>query len=267
MSHELQFYIDGAWVAPVQPKFLDVIDPSTEDAFTQIAIGSKADVDKAVAAAKRAFPTFGFTTPRGAARRCCNRIVEIYKKRSEDLAHAVSRRDGRAAARSRCECPGRHRPRASREDDRGARDLRVRAGRGTATWSSRSRSASCGLITPWNWPLNQIACKVAPALAAGCTMVLKPSEIAPLDAIIFAEIMRRGRRAQGRVQPGQWRRPDGRPGDRQPSRRRHGVVHRLDPRRHPGRQGRRRHRQARRPGARRQVGQHPASPTSISQSR
>ena len=93
MSHELQFYIDGAWVAPVQPKFLDVIDPSNEDAFAKIAMGSKADVDKAVAAAKRAFATFGFTS-REARLALLRRIVEVYKKRSEDLALAVSKEMG-----------------------------------------------------------------------------------------------------------------------------------------------------------------------------
>ena len=125
------------------------------------------------------------------------------------------------------------------------------------TPSSRSRSASCGLITPWNWPLNQIVCKVAPALAAGCTMVLKPSEIAPLSAIIFAEILRRCGRTQGRLQPGQRRRADGRPGDRRhpdidmvsfTGSTRAGILRR---------QGRRRHREAR--GARSSAASRPTS--------
>ena len=93
MSHELQFYIDGAWVEPATPKFLDVIDPSNEDAFAKIAVGSKADVDKAVAAAKRAFSTFGFTS-REERLALLRRIVSVYKKRSADLALAVSREMG-----------------------------------------------------------------------------------------------------------------------------------------------------------------------------
>lgn len=93
MSHELQFYIDGAWVDPVAPKVFDVVDPSSEDVFAQISLGSKADVDKAVAAARRAFLTFGFTSP-AERLELLRRIVEVYKKRSNDLALAVSREMG-----------------------------------------------------------------------------------------------------------------------------------------------------------------------------
>ena len=93
MSHNLQFYIDGAWVDPVVPNNFDVIDPSTEDAFAQISLGTKADVDKAVAAAKRAFNTFGFTSVEERLD-ILNRVIEIYKKRSKDLALAVSREMG-----------------------------------------------------------------------------------------------------------------------------------------------------------------------------
>ena len=93
MSHNLQFYIDGAWVDPVVPNTLDVIDPSNEDAFAQISLGSKADVDKAVAAARRAFNSFGFTEV-GERLDLLNRIITVYKKRSADLAVAVSREMG-----------------------------------------------------------------------------------------------------------------------------------------------------------------------------
>ncbi|RUW67117.1 aldehyde dehydrogenase family protein, partial [Mesorhizobium sp. M1E.F.Ca.ET.063.01.1.1] len=93
MSHDLQFYIDGAWVDPVVPNSFDVIDPSTEDAFAQISLGTKADVDRAVAAAKRAFASFGFTEV-GERLDILNRVIEIYKKRSKDLALAVSREMG-----------------------------------------------------------------------------------------------------------------------------------------------------------------------------
>ena len=186
MSHNLQFYIDGAWVDPVVPKTLDVIDPSNEDAFAQISLGSKADVDKAVAAAKRAFNSYGFTEVEERLD-ILNRVIEVYKKRSSDLALAVSREMGA--------------PRQFALDSQvgvGLAHLQKMA-EVLKTFQFRQTKGSSivvkepigvvGLITPWNWPLNQITCKVGPALAAGCTMVLKPSEIAPLDAIIFAEII------------------------------------------------------------------------------
>ena len=186
MSHDLQFYIDGAWVDPVTPNPLDVIDPSNEDAFARISLGSKADVDRAVAAAKRAFATFGFSS-RAERLDLLHRIIEVYKKRSADLALAVSREMG--APRSFA---------LSNQVGIGLSHLNKMAevldgfafqhAKGSAL-IVKEPIGVVGLITPWNWPLNQITCKVAPALAAGCTMVLKPSEIAPLDAIIFAEIL------------------------------------------------------------------------------
>ncbi|MDQ0470614.1 aldehyde dehydrogenase family protein [Labrys wisconsinensis] len=186
MSHDLQFYIDGAWVDPIAPSVLDVIDPSNEDAFARISLGSKADVDKAVAAARRAFATFGFTS-RAERLELLRRIVEVYKKRRHDLALAVSREMGaprQFALESQVGIGLAHLEKIVQvlesfefEHVKGS-SLVVKEPIGVV-----------GLITPWNWPLNQITCKVGPALAAGCTMVLKPSEIAPLDAIIFAEIL------------------------------------------------------------------------------
>jgi len=186
MSHNLQFYIDGEWVNPVGPGRLDVIDPSTEEAFAQIALGTAADVDKAVEAARRAFATFGLSTIDERVD-LLKRVVEVYRKRSGDLALAVSREMGA--------------PRKMAEDAQVTaglghlekiiqvlRDFRFQHVKGSAL-VVKEPIGVVGLITPWNWPLNQITGKVAPALAAGCTMVLKPSEIAPLDAVIFAEIM------------------------------------------------------------------------------
>jgi len=182
----MQFYIDGAWVDPVVPHPFDVVDPSNEDVFAQISLGSKADVDKAVAAAKRAFNSYGFTEVEERLD-ILNRVIEVYKKRSSDLAQAVSREMGA--------------PRQFALDSQvgvGLAHLQKMA-EVLKTFQFRQTKGSSivvkepigvvGLITPWNWPLNQITCKVGPALAAGCTMVLKPSEIAPLDAIIFAEII------------------------------------------------------------------------------
>ncbi len=186
MSHDLQFYIDGAWVDPVTPEPFDVIDPSNEDAFARISLGSKADVDRAVAAARRAFPSFSRTTP-AERRDLLRRIVEVYRSRESELAVRVSREMGapRAYALSAQVASGLAHLEKMVEvlgtfafEERKGTSLVIKEAVGVV-----------GLITPWNWPLNQITCKVAPALAAGCTMILKPSEIAPLDAIIFAEIL------------------------------------------------------------------------------
>ena len=186
MSHELQFYIDGAWVDPVAPHPFEVIDPSNEEAFATISLGGKADVDKAVAAAKRAFRTFSRLSV-AERRDLLERIIAVYKRRSPDLALAIPREMGAprpfaltsqvgiglAHLQKMLEVLGRF----SFEERKGT-SLVVKEPVGVV-----------GLITPWNWPLNQITCKVGPALAAGCTMVLKPSEVAPLDAIVFAEIL------------------------------------------------------------------------------
>ncbi|SJZ56223.1 aldehyde dehydrogenase (NAD+) [Enhydrobacter aerosaccus] len=186
MAHERQFYIDGAWVDPVEPALLDVIDPSTEEAYTQIAVGSPADVDRAVASARRAFPAYARTT-RKERLELLRAILAEYHKRRADVGDAISREMGAPLAFAR----------------------EIQAGRGIAhlermievletypfdyvegtTLIAREPIGVCGLITPWNWPINQIACKVLPALAAGCTMVLKPSEEAPIDAIVWSEIM------------------------------------------------------------------------------
>ena len=186
MAHELQFYIDGAWVDPVTPNVLDVIDPSTEDAFAQISLGSKADVDKAVAAAKRAFHTFGFSEVEERLG-ILERIVDVYKKRRNDLALAVSREMGaprQFALDSQVGIGLAHLTKMVET----LRNFQFRQVKGNDL-VVKEPIGVVGLITPWNWPLNQITCKVGPAIAAGCTMVLKPSEIAPLDAIIFAEIL------------------------------------------------------------------------------
>jgi aldehyde dehydrogenase (NAD+) len=186
MSNHLKFFIDGAWVDPVTPRTLDVIDPSTEEAYTQISVGSAADVDKAVAAAKTAFASFSLTT-KAERLALLKRILEVYNERFEDIAQAVSQEMGAPLPF--------------------ARDAQAWAGRGhmeatIAAFEAMEFSETigtttvlkepigvCALITPWNWPLNQIVCKVAPAIAAGCTVVLKPSEIAPISGIVFAEVM------------------------------------------------------------------------------
>jgi aldehyde dehydrogenase (NAD+) len=186
MSHHLQFYIDGAWVDPVVPARLDVIDPAQEEAYTAISVGSRADVDRAVAAAKAAFPAFARTT-KAERLALLRRVLEIYKERFEDIAQAVSREMGAPLGFARA---------AQAWAGRGHLESTIAALEDYAFEHQRGSTrvvkepvGVCALITPWNWPLNQIVCKVAPAIAAGCTMVLKPSEIAPISGLIFAEIM------------------------------------------------------------------------------
>ncbi|MBS7543784.1 aldehyde dehydrogenase family protein [Ancylobacter oerskovii] len=186
MSHHQKFYIDGAWVDPVEPRLLDVIDPSTEEPYTRIAIGSAGDVDKAVAAAKAAFATFS-RVPKAERLALLNRILAAYNERFEDIARAVSQEMGAplSFARDAQAWAGRAHIEAT---IKAFESYAFTEHRGT-TMVVKEPIGVCALITPWNWPLNQIACKVAPAIAAGCTVVLKPSEIAPISGILFAEVM------------------------------------------------------------------------------
>jgi aldehyde dehydrogenase (NAD+) len=186
MNHNLQFFIDGEWVDPATPARLEVIDPSTEESFTEISVGSAADVDRAVAAAKRAFETFS-QTAKDERLALLRRILIEYDRRYEDIAQAVSREMGAPitmARDSQTFCGQAHFKATIEALERFEFEER----RGT-TMVLREPVGVCALITPWNWPLNQIVCKVAPALAAGCTMVLKPSEIAPISAVVFSEVM------------------------------------------------------------------------------
>jgi aldehyde dehydrogenase (NAD+) len=186
MSHELQFYIDGAWVEPSSTATLEVIDPSTEEAYTRIAMGTAADVGRAVAAAKAAFPAFS-TTSREERVALLQRLLQAYRARYQDIADAISREMGAPASLAK-------QAQAAMGVAHISEMISVLKGfafehqKGT-TLIAHEPIGVCGFITPWNWPINQIMCKVAPALAAGCTMVLKPSEIAPIDAIIFAEVV------------------------------------------------------------------------------
>ncbi|CDZ57503.1 aldehyde dehydrogenase family protein [Neorhizobium galegae] len=186
MSNHLKFFIDGAWVEPAIPVALDVIDPSTEEAYTRIALGSKADVDKAVAAARAAFAPFSQWSKEERLA-LLRRILAEYEKRYEDIAQAVSQEMGApiAFARDAQAAAGQGHLKATIEAFEAYEFTETR---GTTT-IVKEPIGVCALITPWNWPLNQIVCKVAPAIAAGCTMVLKPSEIAPISGIIFAEVM------------------------------------------------------------------------------
>jgi aldehyde dehydrogenase (NAD+) len=186
MDH-LKFYIDGAWVDPVTPATIDVINPATEKAFTQISAGSAQDVDLAVAAARRAFTSYSQWSVQQRLE-LLEKIRAIYKDYFDDIAQAISDEMGAPidlARGSQAKLGHGHIKSAikallnfsfeSIEDDMILRYEPI---------------GVCGMITPWNWPMNQVAVKVMPALAAGCTMVLKPSEESPLDSMIFTEVLR-----------------------------------------------------------------------------
>jgi aldehyde dehydrogenase (NAD+) len=186
MREYLKFYIDGQWVDPVELRILDVDNPTLEQVGGTIAIGSAADVDKAVKAARKAFNTWSQST-REERLDVLQAILAEYQKRAGDLADAVHEEMGAPpslASNSQVMMGVAHLATAidvlknySFEEPHGA------------TMVVKEPIGVCGLITPWNWPINQIACKVFPALAAGCTMVLKPSEVAPFSGQIFTEVV------------------------------------------------------------------------------
>ncbi|MBV0913348.1 aldehyde dehydrogenase family protein [Anianabacter salinae] len=191
MQNARNFYIDGAWVSPASPNDLAVIDPSTEDACATISLGGQADTDAAVAAARAAFEGWAYGTSKADRIAALERFLAVYKARSEDMAQAISMEMGAPIGM--------------------ARQSQWGAGAGhTKTFIQLYKSFEhermlgdhapedrilydpigvVGMITPWNWPMNQVTLKVIPALLVGCTCVLKPSEIAPLSSIVFAEMM------------------------------------------------------------------------------
>jgi len=187
MREYLKFYIDGEWVDPAEGlKTLDVENPATEEVCGRIALGSAADVDRACKAARKAFASWSQTS-REERLEVLGRILAEYQKRFGDLATAVTEEMGAPASlaqRAQVPIGMAHLATAAEvlktfkfEEDRGPTKI------------VKEPIGVCGFITPWNWPLNQIVCKVAPAIATGCTMVLKPSEVAPFSGHIFAEIM------------------------------------------------------------------------------
>jgi len=186
VDNATRFYIDGQWVEPSTDATLEVINPATEQPIVKIAMGAQADVDAAVAAAKTAFESYSQTTKEERLA-LLDRIIEVYTGRLGDLAATVSEEMGAPLKMAqRAQAPsGLGHFMAARKV---LAEFEFEKEQGT-TLVVREPIGVCALITPWNWPLNQITCKVAPALAAGCTMVLKPSEVAPLNAIIFTEIL------------------------------------------------------------------------------
>src|SRR4051812_24309548 len=183
---KLKFYIDGGWVDPATPSTLGIVNPATEEIFAQISLGSRVDVDRAAKAARRAFATYSVTS---VEQRLCwlQKIIEGFRARLPELARMMTQEMGAPITFA----TQRQATVALFHFEEAARVLanykfEQRMGNGIVR---REPIGVCGLITPWNWPLNQVASKVGPALATGCTVVLKPSEIAPLSAMLFAEIV------------------------------------------------------------------------------
>jgi aldehyde dehydrogenase (NAD+) len=185
-GHLDRLFIDGEWVLPAGQARARVIDPSTEEPVAQIALGNALDVDRAVAAARRAFATWSVSSPQSRAA-ILGRVHGLILERAEMFAEAISLEMGASIASARAaQVP------IAAEHIRVARDLAASyefvTHRGD-TAIVREAIGVCGLITPWNWPLYQITAKVGPALAAGCTVVLKPSELSPLSAALFAQLL------------------------------------------------------------------------------
>ena len=190
MQDATRHYINGQWVASIDGREIAVENPSTEEKIATITLGGVADADAAVAAAKSAFPAWAATDPLGRIA-ALERLMEVYKSRAEDMAQAISVEMGAPIALARTAQVG-----------AGAGHLKntIRAAKAFDFERPLGEHAPsdmilyepvgvCALITPWNWPMNQVMLKVAPALAAGCTVVLKPSELSPLSAILLAEMI------------------------------------------------------------------------------
>ncbi|MDY6871202.1 MAG: aldehyde dehydrogenase family protein [Actinomycetota bacterium] len=186
MREYLKFYIDGQWVEPLRPNALEVENPTTEEVSGRIALGSSADVDLAVSAARRAFATWSQTT-REERLDVLQAILAEYQKRVGDLADAVSEEMGAPASLAAGPQVGMGLGHLMTAIDV-LKNFEFEEQHGS-TLVVKEPVGVCGLITPWNWPINQIACKVFPALSTGCTMVLKPSEVAPYSAQILTEIV------------------------------------------------------------------------------
>src|SRR6266404_8501939 len=186
MRECLKFYIDGKWIDPAELKTVNAVNPATEQVSGKIALGSAADVDKAVKAARKAFASWSRTT-REQRLEVLSRILEEYQKRSGDLAAAITEEMGAPkglAGGFQVGLGAGHLNTAIEV----LKKFKFEEQRGS-TLIVKEPIGVCGLITPWNWPINQIAVKVFPAMATGCTMILKPPQLAPYSAQIFTEVL------------------------------------------------------------------------------
>lgn len=190
LIQKTDFYIDGAWRAPVEAKSIEVINPANEKPYAVISAGSAKDIDLAVAAARKAFPSWSETS---AVDRIgyIRRLVEIYEARLEEMAKAISLEMGApiTLARESQAAAGLSHTKAFIAAFENFEFEELLSPKFPNQTIVREPIGVCGLITPWNWPMNQIALKVIPALAVGCTVILKPSEIAPMSAMLFAEFV------------------------------------------------------------------------------
>jgi len=190
MQEAREFYINGAWVAPLAGSPLEVVDPSTEEAYAVISLGGQADTDAAVGAARAAFEGWAYSDPR-ARLEIVKRILDIYKARAEDMAQAISREMGAPIdyARSAQVTAGSWHIGNFIKAFEKVEFIAPLGDHAPEDRIIKEAVGVCALITPWNWPMNQVTLKTIPALLAGCTMVLKPSEIAPMSSLLFAEIL------------------------------------------------------------------------------
>jgi aldehyde dehydrogenase (NAD+) len=187
MSNLKNFYINGAWVAPVTAHDYDVINPSNEEVCATISLGGQADTDAAVSAARAAFDSWSQTS-KAERLTLLNKLLEVYKSRAEEMAQAMSIEMGAPIDMSRTNQTGAgswHLEGFIKAFENFEFDRDFNATEKTLL----EPIGVCALITPWNWPMNQIVLKAVPAIATGCTVVLKPSEIAPLSGVLFAEFM------------------------------------------------------------------------------
>ena len=190
MIEKRDFYINGAWVAPKTPRDHPVIDPATEDPCAMISLGSDADVEAAIAAAEAAAPAWRATSPE-ARIAIVEKVLAVYQTRAEDMAKAISLEMGAPMdmALSSQAASGTYHIAQFIEAAKKFKFLRPLGDGTPGAMISYEPIGIVGLITPWNWPMNQVTLKVIPALIAGCTMILKPSEESPLSSLLFAEIL------------------------------------------------------------------------------
>ena len=190
MIDKKKFYINGEWIDPVNKQSLEVIDPSTEKSCAIISLGGKEDINKAVNAAKKAYETWGFSSKEERIKLLEN-LYTLYKKRWADIANAITMEMGAPkdfSTKLQTGTGASH----IKSFIRYLKEFKFEKSLGEHAPDQRiiyEPKGVCALITPWNWPMNQVCLKVIPALSAGCTMVLKPSELAPLSSMILAEII------------------------------------------------------------------------------